>query len=160
MSVTITHTFNHPFSSVATVFWNKFPNDHSPHIKSIDYIDRSLVNGTLFTSRLFGVDIEHPILRTIGIVPATHLYSLEQTRINPSNKTLSGINKNISLRSIVECTDTFEYSQNENYTTSYVHKIDIKVSIPIIGSYIQKSLLSAAKEKSEQSIVYMDKLLH
>lgn len=154
MSTTIVHTFNQPFSSVVSVFWNKFPNDHSPHVKTIDYLDRTLTGNILSTCRLFGVDAGHNML------PATRLYSVETTSVNPTAGTLAGINKNISLRSIFDCTELFTYTQNANGTTTYIHDISIAVHIPVLGAHIQKMLLDAAREKSEQSIAHMTSLLN
>jgi hypothetical protein len=162
-SIQISHKFNAPFSMVTSAFWKKFPNKYSQHVKTVDVLDRRISNNTLQTTRLFHVQVEPetntPWTKYVPSIFSVPLYSIEYTTVDPTTRSLYGINRNISLSSIFECKETFKYTAESPDTTTYTHSIHIVVHIPIIGSYISKYLLEQAKEKSEQGISVIENLL-
>ncbi|KAJ8972072.1 hypothetical protein NQ317_019701 [Molorchus minor] len=46
------HTFNHPWETVATAAWRKYPNPHNTAVIGTDVIERRVVDGVLHTHRL------------------------------------------------------------------------------------------------------------
>jgi hypothetical protein len=57
---------DHPWERVTAAAWRKYPNTSSPHVASVDVVNRSIKNGVLHSTRLF---------QCIGILPAwTHRF--------------------------------------------------------------------------------------
>nr|CAH7739923.1 unnamed protein product [Callosobruchus chinensis] len=46
------HIFNHPWETVATAAWRKYPNPHNTAVIGTDVIERKVVDGELHTHRL------------------------------------------------------------------------------------------------------------
>lgn len=44
--------FSHPWETVATAAWRKYPNPHNPAVIGTDVVERTVVNGVLHTHRL------------------------------------------------------------------------------------------------------------
>lgn len=47
-----TSYFSHPWETVATAAWRKYPNPHNPAVVGTDVVDREVVDGVLHTHRL------------------------------------------------------------------------------------------------------------
>lgn len=43
---------SHPWETVATAAWRKYPNPHNPAVIGTDVVERKVVNGVLRTQRL------------------------------------------------------------------------------------------------------------
>lgn len=43
---------SHPWETVATAAWRKYPNPHNPAVIGTDVVERKVVNGVLHTQRL------------------------------------------------------------------------------------------------------------
>ena len=50
----IEHTFDHPWEKITYSSLNKYPNPHSPHVKSVDTLERNYdpISKALYTVRL------------------------------------------------------------------------------------------------------------
>lgn len=44
--------YSHPWETVATAAWRKYPNPHNPAVIGTDVIERKVVDGVLHTHRL------------------------------------------------------------------------------------------------------------
>lgn len=44
--------FSHPWETVATAAWRKYPNPHNPAVIGTDVVERKVVDGVLHTHRL------------------------------------------------------------------------------------------------------------
>lgn len=71
------HTFNYEWSLVSAAQWQKYPNDHCPHVQHVDVLNRTVDpdTGILTTERLITVKQNMPRLilkvkkkRNTGIV--------------------------------------------------------------------------------------------
>ncbi|KAJ1922715.1 hypothetical protein IWQ60_006337 [Tieghemiomyces parasiticus] len=106
------HTFDydHPFPLVTLAFWLRYPNPFAAHVLASDVIDRYVDpdTGVLHTTRL--------ILKR-GNVPKwartfmsnNEAYILEQSRVDPRDRTMVCTSKNISHKRVmvIEETQTF-----------------------------------------------------
>lgn len=44
--------YSHPWETVATAAWRKYPNPHNPAVIGTDVVERKVVDGVLHTHRL------------------------------------------------------------------------------------------------------------
>lgn len=58
------HTFNYEWSLVSAAQWQKYPNDHCPHVQHVDVLNRTVdpETGILTTERLITVKQNMPRL--------------------------------------------------------------------------------------------------
>lgn len=58
------HTFNYEWSLVSAAQWQKYPNDHCPHVQHVDVLNRTVdpESGILTTERLITVKQNVPRL--------------------------------------------------------------------------------------------------
>lgn len=58
------HTFNYEWNLVSAAQWQKYPNDHCPHVQHVDVLNRTVdpETGILTTERLITVKQNMPRL--------------------------------------------------------------------------------------------------
>jgi hypothetical protein len=58
------HTYNYPWSLVSAANWQKYPNEHCPHVYAVDVLDRRVdpETGILVTERLITVKQNVPTI--------------------------------------------------------------------------------------------------
>jgi hypothetical protein len=76
------HIYDYPWSLVSAANWQKYPNEHCPHVQAVDVLDRRIdpETGILVTERLITVKQNVPtvILKVFtcpSIEPATYRVS-------------------------------------------------------------------------------------
>lgn len=101
------HIFQSPWEDCVLAWWNKYPNSFSCHVKTVDIISRNFDAKTgILTYRTFSsAKLNTPRwLFTFGFT--NYAYSIEDTIIDPYNKTLTTIKQNITLSSICRAKET------------------------------------------------------
>jgi len=81
------YTYRHPWETVTSTFWRKYPNPLAPHVKQIDCYERSLdsLSGTFSTSRLVACESVLPDWVTaLGV--SNRFYGYEVTSVNAQKK--------------------------------------------------------------------------
>lgn len=78
------HTFNHPWETVATAAWRKYPNPHNPAVIGTDVVERKVVDGVLHTQRLVSSKWFFPKWTQALIGSAKICYASEKSEVNPS----------------------------------------------------------------------------
>jgi hypothetical protein len=109
--------FSHPWSLVSAANWKKYPNDITPHVIHVDYLDRHVdpKTGILYTKRLLTCKQAMPawITRLLGATSEAYVY--EESEIDPHNKVVVMKARNLTLRHLmsVEETCTFVPSKTD-----------------------------------------------
>ncbi|XP_023023294.1 PRELI domain containing slowmo [Leptinotarsa decemlineata] len=89
------HIFNHPWETVATAAWRKYPNPHNTAVIGTDVVERRVVDGVLHTHRLVSSIWYFPRWAQALIGSAKVCYASEQSEVNPSSRHM--IQKTINL---------------------------------------------------------------
>jgi hypothetical protein len=80
------HTFHHPFETVTSAFWRKYPNEKAAHVRAIDAFDRAIdARGNLIVSRVVKCESALPAwLKSIGMPQS--VFAVETTVVNPRTR--------------------------------------------------------------------------
>ncbi|KAI7962126.1 hypothetical protein MJO28_000220 [Puccinia striiformis f. sp. tritici] len=129
---TAQHLFPYSFRDVAIGIWQKYPNEFSTHITSVDVLDRSfLPNGTLRTERLISISQHAPrwIMKLVG--GAEEQYVREVIFYKPPSSTdqspmvLMG-SVNLLMSSFLICREQIRYQPFNPQTSSFFQRADIE----------------------------------
>ena len=113
---TTTHRHDYPWETVASAYWRRYPNPHSKHVFSEDFLEfRLLDDGRLYTRRL---------LTKTNKLPSwgRHLFSqkrvplVEEAIADPGAKTLTTYTRNIALRYFMGTTERVVFSPDGDST--------------------------------------------
>ncbi|CAO0803600.1 PRELI-like family-domain-containing protein [Mucor lusitanicus] len=106
------HTFDYEWSLVSAAQWQKYPNDHCPHVQHVDVLDRRVdpETGILTTERLITVKQNVPrlLLKIMGADETQ--YVREISTIDPKAKTFTLTSQNLSLCNIMKCNEEISYT--------------------------------------------------
>ncbi|KAJ3022556.1 hypothetical protein HKX48_005874 [Thoreauomyces humboldtii] len=108
------YLFAHPFSTVTTANWRKYPNQKSEHVLSVDTLERRVCpkTGTLHTERLVSVKQQAPALvRRLLPIPEVAFFR-ETSILDPRGRRYTAVSSNLSMRSIVDVEETCEFSES------------------------------------------------
>ncbi|KAI9340348.1 PRELI-like family-domain-containing protein [Pilaira anomala] len=105
------HTFDYEWNLVSAAQWQKYPNDHCPHVQHVDVLDRRVDpnTGILTTERLITVKQNMPrlLLKIMGADETQ--YVREVSTIDPKQKTFTLTSQNLSLCNIMKCNEEISY---------------------------------------------------
>lgn len=105
------HYFNYPWDQVTAANWQKYPNELSTHVVSVDILQRTLDPNTkvLRTERLIGC--KQPIPRWLSaLVGGQELsYVREISEVDMQNKTLVMKSHNLTMNNLLLCNETVIY---------------------------------------------------
>ncbi|KAI8381351.1 PRELI-like family-domain-containing protein [Radiomyces spectabilis] len=108
------HEYNYPWNLVSAANWQKYPNEHCPHVQHVDVLNRSVdpETGILTTERLITVNQNMPkfILKLLG-TDTTH-YVHEISIIDPNEKTLTMHSRNLTMSHLLAVNETIAYSEH------------------------------------------------
>lgn len=109
------HFFNYPWDQVTAANWQKYPNELSTHVISVDILDRQLINNnqTLRTERLIGC--KQPIPRWLSFIVggATVSYVREVSEVDLISKTLVMKSMNLTMSNLLLVKETVIYKPDE-----------------------------------------------
>jgi len=106
------HLFFHPWNLVSAAHWVKYPNELTPHVVHVDYLNRSVdpETGILRTERILTCKQNFPdfILRLLG--GHCEAYVHEISEINPKTQTLTLKTKNLTMSNMITVEETCIYT--------------------------------------------------
>ncbi|KAK6889963.1 Protein UPS2, mitochondrial [Candida tropicalis] len=109
------HFFNYLWDQVTAANWQKYPNELSTHVISVDILDRQLINNnqTLRTERLIGC--KQPIPRWLSFIVggATVSYVREVSEVDLISKTLVMKSMNLTMSNLLLVKETVIYKPDE-----------------------------------------------
>ncbi|KAJ8918201.1 hypothetical protein NQ315_014068 [Exocentrus adspersus] len=104
------HTFNHPWETVATAAWRKYPNPHNPAVIGTDVIERRVVDGVLHTHRLVSSIWYFPRWAQALIGSAKVCYASEQSVVNPVSRHMVLKTINLTFCRHIAVDETLRYT--------------------------------------------------
>lgn len=111
--------FRHPWETVSTANWIKYPNQVTPHVTNVDYLSRRIdpETGNLYTERLLSCKQNVPdfILKLVGGQNSSIVYEKSMVDLKGRRLVLKSTNLTYSHLLTVEETCTYESLNEENY---------------------------------------------
>ncbi|KAB0797539.1 hypothetical protein PPYR_08532 [Photinus pyralis] len=104
------HIFNHPWETVATAAWRKYPNPHNPAVIGTDVVERKVVDGVLHTHRLVSSKWYFPRWTQALIGSAKICYASEKSVVNPSVRKMILNTVNLTFCRYVAVDETLCYT--------------------------------------------------
>eukprot|EP00842_Homolaphlyctis_polyrhiza_P003541 jgi/Hompol1/4188/HPOL_007003-RA len=104
-----TTSFSHSWPLLTFANWRKYPNEHAPHVLSVDVLSRRVnpETGVLETERLLRCKQTVPgVLRALGFNIPEEAYFLETSTLDPETQTYVAKSINLSLRSLFTAEET------------------------------------------------------
>jgi len=106
------HTFNHPWETVATAAWRKYPNPHNPAVIGTDVVERRVVDGVLHSHRLVSSKWYFPRWAQALIGSAKICYASEQSEVNPTARQMILRTINLTFCRHIAVNETLKYTQH------------------------------------------------
>ncbi|KAI5964997.1 UPS2 [Candida margitis] len=109
------YLFNYPWDQVTAANWQKYPNELSTHVVSVDILNRRLVNDhVLRTERLIGCKQSIPRWLSFLVGGASLSYVREVSEIDLNNKTLVMKSMNLTMNHLLLVKETVIYKPDLN----------------------------------------------
>lgn len=104
------YEFNYPWDQVTAANWQKYPNELSTHVISVDILNRSVVdNHILRTERLIGCRQSIPKWLSFVVGGASISYVREVSEIDLNNKSLVMKSMNLTMNHLLLVKETVIY---------------------------------------------------
>lgn len=103
------HTFNHPWETVATAAWRKYPNPMNPAVIGTDVIEREVKDGVLHTHRIVSSKWGFPRWAQALIGSAKVCYASERSEVNPSTRHMILKTINLTFCRYIAVNETLKY---------------------------------------------------
>ncbi|XP_022914256.1 protein slowmo [Onthophagus taurus] len=103
------HTFNHPWETVATAAWRKYPNPHNPAVIGTDVVERRVVDGVLHTHRLVSSKWYFPKWAQALIGSAKVCYASEESQVDPIGRQMILKTINLTFCRHIAVNETIKY---------------------------------------------------
>lgn len=114
------HLFEYPWEQVTAANWQKYPNEMSPHVVSVDILHRSIDPEThiLRTERLLGC--KQPIPKWISCIVGglEHSFVREISEVDLQNKTLVMKSTNLTMNHLLQVKETVIYTPDNDLPTT------------------------------------------
>ncbi|RKO95443.1 hypothetical protein CAUPRSCDRAFT_2025, partial [Caulochytrium protostelioides] len=95
------HTFPHGWATLTAANWRKYPNLKTPHVISVDVLNRWVdpQTGVLYTERLLQCEQKAPaILKWIGINVGDTAFFRETSALDPRSQHYEATSVNLTMR--------------------------------------------------------------
>ncbi|XP_055337440.1 PRELI domain-containing protein 1, mitochondrial-like [Paramacrobiotus metropolitanus] len=94
--------FSYTWEQLVTAFWLRYPNPYSSHVLSEDVLDRRLTDdGKVVTIRVLSKTNHMPKWGERFIRGPQHVYIVEESIVDPVNKTLTTYSKNVGYTKVM-----------------------------------------------------------
>lgn len=126
------HVHNYSWNEVASCYWSRYPNPNSKHVFSEDMLDVKVVNGRLHTKRLI---IKSNKLPSWGehLFKARRVALIEESIVDPINKTFVTYTRNIGLRIFMGVTERVTFRQLDEKTAAAAADKQVWIESDIYG---------------------------
>ena len=132
---TLNHIFKHPWHEISMASWRKYPNPVRPDVLSVDLIRKHFdpETGVLTATRLITTHVRLPsFLESFYDNPT--VYCVEESVVDPKNKTMTLKSKNVTLSSLMEVEETCIYTSPSNLKENVTHfRQDVKITSYLFG---------------------------
>lgn len=154
------HTFNHPWETVATAAWRKYPNPHNPAVIGTDVVERQVVNGVLHTQRLVSSIWYFPKWAQALIGTAKVCYAAEHSTVNPDSRLMELKTINLTFCRHIAVNETLKYVPHPSDPSKTLLKQEAVVTVQGVPltSYMENLLtnkISNNAGKGRQAMEYV-----
>ncbi|KAI9164303.1 Phospholipid metabolism protein [Blastocladiella emersonii ATCC 22665] len=147
------HFYSHPWSYVTAAVWQKYPNERTPHVMTVDVLRREVdeERKVLRTERLFTLRQNIPmfVARLFGSsAPVTHV--LEVSEIDLATQTYKAVSTNLTFRDLITMDETVTYRPDpkDASRTSFVQEAAVSASMSRFSSYLEDALIKRFKDNA------------
>jgi len=118
----VVDSLNFAWDQVVVAFWARYPNPFTTHVLTEDVLRRELrPDGSLYTCRLLMKTNSIPKWGQ-SLMPASRVPIIEESIVDPNNKTLTTYCRNITHKSLMETTEKVVYtSRNDENGSPFTH---------------------------------------
>ncbi|CAG9814548.1 unnamed protein product [Phaedon cochleariae] len=154
------HTFNHPWETVATAAWRKYPNPHNTAVIGTDVVERKVVDGVLHTHRLVSSTWYFPRWAQALIGSANVCYASEQSEVNPISRYMILKTINLSFCRHIAVDETLSYLPHPSDPSKTLLKQEAVVTVKGVPltNYMEDLLtnkISTNASKGRQAMEYV-----
>ncbi|KAI5965985.1 UPS2 [Candida pseudojiufengensis] len=104
------YTFHYPWDQVTAANWQKYPNEYSTHVISVDILGRSIINNHILrTERLIGCKQSIPKWLSFLVGGQSISYVREVSEIDLNNKSLIMKSMNLTMNHLLLVKETVIY---------------------------------------------------
>uniref|UniRef100_A0AC35TSJ8 PRELI/MSF1 domain-containing protein n=1 Tax=Rhabditophanes sp. KR3021 TaxID=114890 RepID=A0AC35TSJ8_9BILA len=141
--------FGYSFNDVVNVFWSRYPNDYAKHIVSEDVIERTIVDGKIFTKKLI-VKKGSSFLKKIPSWMSTlnkiqFMPVLEESVFDPRDNSLVTYTRNVAHRKNFQIDERCIYKPKEAQSTELKRSVYVNVDYGKISGIVQRILMMSFK---------------
>lgn len=152
------HTFQHPWETVTQAAWRKYPNPMNPAVEAIDIVDRKVSNGVLKTHRLISSRWGLPSWASRLLGSDKTCYASEHSEVNPRQKVMTLLTKNITFCNEVSVVEKLTYSPHPSKEDCTLLKQEAVVTIKNVplSSYIEEYLARTISSNANKGRLAME----
>lgn len=88
---------SHPWDTVVSATWRKYPNPINPAVVGIDVVDRRVESGVLKTHRLITSEWGLPNWASKILGGNRTCFASEHSEVDPDKKTMTLMSRNVSM---------------------------------------------------------------
>ncbi|KAL3281165.1 hypothetical protein HHI36_004383 [Cryptolaemus montrouzieri] len=159
------HTFNHPWETVATAAWRKYPNPHNTAVIGTDVVERKVVNGVLHSHRLVSSKWYFPSWAQAIIGSANICYASEESEVTPSLRHMVLRTINLTFCRHIAVNETLKYTPHPEDSNKTLLKQEAVVTVRGVplSSYMEDLLtnkISNNAGKGRQAMEWVIKRLN
>jgi hypothetical protein len=121
------HVFDYPWDTCTSAMWRKYPNEHSPHVQSVDVINRKVdaQTGILSSVRLISMQSAIPswLNRLFGVTQ-DQAYNFERSEVDPrqGSQRMTLRTRNLTFSDLLVVEETCTYTPHPEDPTKTVYR--------------------------------------
>ncbi|VDN58298.1 unnamed protein product [Dracunculus medinensis] len=147
------HVFDHPWNTVVTAAWKKYPNPMNGAVTGIDVIKQDIQkNGTLRSERILQSHFPIPTWATKLTGFSGMQYSHEVSIVDPASETMTLLTRNLNGAHFLQVDEKLVYTPDPLDRTKTILRQEaaITVILPAFTDYCEKAFLSIYQSNAEK----------
>jgi len=146
------HVFNHNWETVTIGQWQKYPNPINQAVVGTDVVDRRVVGGVLHSHRVISSDwgLADWVQRLIGANKVC--YASEYSTVDPKNRRMEMISKNMSFSNFVNMEEKMTYTPDPSDPGKTVLRQETVVTVQGVPltSYMEGIIVNTVSNNSSK----------
>uniref|UniRef100_A0A0N5CFU8 PRELI/MSF1 domain-containing protein n=1 Tax=Strongyloides papillosus TaxID=174720 RepID=A0A0N5CFU8_STREA len=137
------YIFDHPWHTVVTAAWRKYPNPLNGNVTGIDVLSHKVENSILKSERILQSQFDIPTWTSKLIGFSGTQYSHEYTEIDVDNRQMSLLTRNLSASRFVKIDEklTYQPHSTEPNKTVLKQEVSVSVNLPAFADTCEKAFL-------------------
>lgn len=124
------HIFDHPWETVVTAAWRKYPNPHNPAVIGMDVVERKVdEKGILHSHRLLSTSWGLPgwVTKLIGMDRVC--YASEHSQVDPANREFTLKTRNLTFCNVVTVDEVLRYAPHPQDSSKTILRQEAVVKV-------------------------------